>query len=70
MVITRFRLEATGTSASNIQLQLHDAITEIAVLEGTSTDEWEITDSVLSLEKKSQPPKWIGRVVVKRRTDD
>lgn len=73
-MITRFRLEAEGTSETNVQSQLRDVANEIVELEGTTQAEWEITDSVISLNGQAtgthgNPPNalWIGRIVMKRK---
>ncbi len=70
-MITRFRLEASGTSEADVQRQLRFIVAEIVQLEVTENGEWETTDSVISLDKagtrKLRRPVWCGRVVLKRK---
>lgn len=73
-MITRFRLEAAGTTEQDVQRQLRCAADEIVQLENTMRDEWDVTDSVISLHKAETRrmgwPVWVGRVVLKRKVNE
>jgi hypothetical protein len=67
-MIRRFKLEAEGTSPGNCEQQMDDAVDEITALEGTTRDEWEITDFVTWKNKKAKNDNvYCGRIVMKRK---
>lgn len=67
-MIRRFKLETEGTSPSNCEQQVDDVSNEIITLEGTTRDEWEITDFVTwkNTEGKGDSA-YCARIVMKRK---
>lgn len=62
-MITRFRLEAVGSTKREAERHINNGVKEILILSGETVDKWEVTDDVTW----QDGPVYRARVVCKLR---